>query len=91
MVDVEQGLLQVLHLEAVLGLVVLLEGGEPLGGEVGGGVEVVADLRHVEVLRLVAVAVPGHHHRVGEEGAGELEARAGLVGEDLQCAKKNEV
>ena len=54
-VHVQQGLLQCLHPDAVLGLVVFLESVELGVGEVGGRAQVPADLCHVEVLRLVLV------------------------------------
>lgn len=53
MVYVQQRLPQVLYIDPVLGPVVLLKGLEPVAREVRGRVQVVANLGHVEVLRLV--------------------------------------
>ena len=76
-VDVQQRLVGGGQCQAVLGGVV---GGEGLvqlrGGEGAEGTEVHADLRHVEVLRLVDVAVGGHDHRVLKQFSLEAEGVA---------------
>ena len=58
-IDVEEGLAGVLDVNPVLGPVVPLKGLESLAGEGGGGVEVGAQLSHVEVLRLVLIFKTG--------------------------------
>ena len=85
-VHVQQGLLGVGQRQAILGGVV---GGEGLvelwGWEGAEGAEVRANLRHVEVLWLVHVAVGGHHHCIlklllfkAEDGAVSIKNIASL-------------
>jgi hypothetical protein len=54
-IDVEEGLAGVLYVDPVLGPVVLLESLEALAREGGGGVQVGAQLSHIEILRLVLI------------------------------------
>lgn len=84
MVDIEQRLLEVLDLDAVLVAVVLFEGGVVVVGEFGLGIQLVEDLGHVEALRVLLVAVPAQDDRVLELGRLEDVAGALAVGDELR-------
>jgi hypothetical protein len=54
-IHIQEGLTGVLDVDPVLGPVVLLECLKALAGKGGGGVQVGAQLRHIEVLGLVLI------------------------------------